>query len=127
LNSLYICYQFRPTRIWNCNETGLSTTVQVPHVIAKKGAKEVQQIMSAETGQKVTLLCFISASRQTIPLVYVFPHVKAAEKMCHPEMVLLDVLVFPRSGWMTTYNFYLSIQHFQKQVNATLEILCYCC
>ena len=81
LKSLYVRYQCGPTRIWNCDETGLPTVVQAPRVVAKKGTKQVQQTVSAERGENVTMLCFVSASGQTIPPVYVFPRVKTPDKM----------------------------------------------
>ena len=78
--------------------------------------------MSAERGENVTLLCFVSASGQTIPPVYVLPRVKAPERMFHVSKLPPGCVgLAHRSGWMTADNFYLSIQHFQRQVNATLE------
>ena len=59
------------------------TVVQAPKVIAKKGAKQVAQIVSAERGENTTMLCFVSATGQTIPPVYVFPRVKVPKRMYH--------------------------------------------
>ena len=39
LQGLYSKLQFRPGRIWNCDETGVPTVFQAPKVIAKKGTK----------------------------------------------------------------------------------------
>ena len=81
LQELYCKYHFPPGRIWNCDETGVPTVVQAPKVIAKRGAKQVAQTVSAERGENTTMLCFVSAIGQTIPPVFVFPRVKAPERM----------------------------------------------
>ena len=115
LQELYCKYHFPPGRIWNCDETGVPTVVQAPKVIAKRGAKQVAQTVSAERGENTTMLCFVSAIGQTIPPVFVFPRVKAPERMYRdgpPGCIGLA----HRSGWMTLDNFLCSMEHFLKEV-----------
>ena len=55
--------------------------MQAPKVIVKKGAKQVAQTMSSERGENTTMLGFIFVTGQTITQVFVFPRVKAPERM----------------------------------------------
>ena len=59
LQGLYSKFHFPPGRIWKCDKTGVSTVVQAPKVIAKKGAKQMAQTLSAERGENTTMLCFV--------------------------------------------------------------------
>lgn len=106
-------YAITPDRIYNADETGLLTVTDTPKVISQKGAKQVAQATSAERGQLVTMLAFISASGNTIPPVFVFPRQKFKEIMlqdCPPGSLGLAF----KSGWMTGENFILSFDHFIK-------------
>lgn len=82
LFELLLRYKFNATSVWKCGETGNSTVMTPPNVIAKKGTKQVhatiasiifmfmcllkivsffqvQQTVSAERGDNVTVLAFI--------------------------------------------------------------------
>lgn len=61
--------------IWNIDETGCKTVINLPKVIAVKGSKQVEQVTSAERGSLVTMLGFLSVSGGTIPPAFVFPRV----------------------------------------------------
>jgi hypothetical protein len=54
-------YNFAPDRIWNTDETGVTTVLQAPRVIAETGSKAVGQCVSAERGSLVTMCGTISA------------------------------------------------------------------
>ncbi|XP_045029384.1 uncharacterized protein LOC116918404 [Daphnia magna] len=69
-------YQFSADRVFNCDETSDTTVMDSPNVIAQKGAKQVQQTVSAERGENVTMLAFISAEGKSIPPVFIFPRKK---------------------------------------------------
>ncbi|KAB0804105.1 hypothetical protein PPYR_01075 [Photinus pyralis] len=68
-------YHFRPERILNLDETGITTVLQAPKVIATKGKKQVGQIVSAERGQLVTFVGIISTIGNTVPPAFIFPRV----------------------------------------------------
>lgn len=44
---------FPPDRIYNIDETNLMTVVQALNIIAKTGAKQIGQSVSAERGQLI--------------------------------------------------------------------------
>lgn len=52
------------------NESGITTVMATPKVIAKTGTKQVGQIVSAERGQLVTFIRIVDAAS-----VYIFPRV----------------------------------------------------
>ena len=73
---MWIKDNFSADRIWNCDETAV-TTVHTPlKVIAQKGSKQVRQVTSTERGTLVTHLCFVSASGNKAPPAFVFPRKK---------------------------------------------------
>ncbi|KAK9703615.1 hypothetical protein QE152_g29245 [Popillia japonica] len=43
-------HEFTPDREYNLDETGISTVVQAPNIVAKRGIKQVGQIVSGERG-----------------------------------------------------------------------------
>ncbi|KAF2886376.1 hypothetical protein ILUMI_19797 [Ignelater luminosus] len=55
-------YNFTTDRIYNCNETGVTTVWDPPRVFVKKGLKQVGQATSGESGELVTVLNFVNAS-----------------------------------------------------------------
>lgn len=74
---------FPPHRIWNQDETGL-TTVQTPsRIIAPKGLKQVGSVTSAERGNLVTLSACVSATGNQIPPMLIFPRVNFKEFMLY--------------------------------------------
>ena len=98
-------------RIFNLDETGVTTVQKVPKVVATKGLKQVGQITSRERGELVTVCVIVSASGQTLPPAFVFPRKNFKEFMMHgsPEgsLGLVD-----SSGWMTVANFIKVMKHF---------------
>ena len=98
-------------RMFNLDETGVTTVQKVPKVVATKGLKQVGQITSRERGELVTVCVIVSASGQTLPPAFVFPRKNFKEFMMHasPEgsLGLVD-----SSGWMTAANFIKVMKHF---------------
>ncbi|KZS03448.1 Uncharacterized protein APZ42_033824 [Daphnia magna] len=76
LDEVYVKHKFPAHSVWNGDETGNSTVLPPIEVIAPKGMKQVQQTVSAERGENITMLAFVSASGSTIPPIFVFPRKK---------------------------------------------------
>ena len=97
-------------RIFNLDETGVTTVQKVPKVVATKGLKQVGQITSRKRGEFVTVCVIVSASGQTLPPAFAFPRKNFKEFMMHgsPEgsLGLVD-----SSGWMTAANFIKVMNH----------------
>ena len=67
-------------RIFNCDETGMTTVPNhPPKIVGTKNKKQVGIASSAERGVNTTVLVTVSALGNTIPPLFVFPRVKIKE------------------------------------------------
>lgn len=107
-------------QIFNLDETGITTVHKVPKVIAAKGVKQIGQVTSRERGELVTMCCAISASGTAIPPVFIFPRKNFRDLMMNgaPEGSL--GLAY-QSGWMTSENFVLVIDHLIKNIRPSKD------
>lgn len=82
LTQLLRKFNFPPSRIYNMDETGITTVPnKVPKIIATKGKKSVNKVSSAERGQLVTAVCCFSAGGHYVPPALIFPR-----KRLKPEL-----------------------------------------
>lgn len=66
-------YNFPPHRIYNMDETGISTVPnRPPKVLTTKGKRAVNKISSAERGTNVTVVNAVSATGHYVPPVFIF-------------------------------------------------------
>lgn len=61
------------TRIYNLDESGITTVQKVPKIVSEKGAEQVGQVTSQERGELITICGVISASGRALPPVIIFP------------------------------------------------------
>ncbi|KAJ8914270.1 hypothetical protein NQ315_011003 [Exocentrus adspersus] len=99
------------------------TVHKPPKVLATKGQKQVGQVTSAERGKLITVCCFISASGNTLPPVFVFLLKKIQDHILinAPENSLG---LGHKSGWMTRDNFVLALKHFIKYSGSSKQNPC---
>ena len=71
---------FSPDRIYNCNETGVTTIQRPTKQIAETGAKRAGSMMSQERGALVTVCCSVNAINSMIPPFCVFPRVRTLDE-----------------------------------------------
>ena len=112
--------KFGPEAIYNVDETDLTTVHKPCKIIAERGEKQVAKMTSGERGTLVTLCCCVSAMGTAIPPFLVFPRVRVKEHMKLGAPPGTEVAAHP-SGWMTTENFDLFLQHFARYSNCNLE------
>jgi len=111
LASVYGNYSFSPSRIYNCDESGLPTVpTKLPKVLAGKGVKRVAKVTSAERGKNVTFVCCMNAAGAFIPPAFLFARKKMTEKLmigapADAKGIATD------SGWMTSEAFVKYLQH----------------
>lgn len=113
-------YSFTADRIFNADETGLTTVSDLPCVIAERGSKQVGQVTSAERGQLVTMLAFVSATGNHVPPVFIFPRIRFKDFMVE-GCPAGSLGLCNSSGWMTSANFQLAFKHFVGKVKASKE------
>ena len=128
LKELLEKFKFIGERIFNLDETGVTTTVQAPHVVAQTGVKQVGQVVSAERGQLLTMCAIISASGNTLPPVFVFPRARMhAELMLNSPEGSIGLANSPTSDWMTANLFLKVLEHLSNILDAQRKIqFCYC-
>ncbi|XP_042211398.1 MFS-type transporter clz9-like, partial [Homarus americanus] len=103
---------FPPHRIFNVDETGITTVQTKPtKILGQRGKKQIGSLTSAERGVLATAVCCMSAGGQFVPPFLIFPRVRMKQELkdgappgtgfaCHP------------SGWMQLPIFTEWFQHF---------------
>jgi hypothetical protein len=113
-------YNFAPDRIWNTDETGVTTVLQAPRVIAETRSKAVGQCVSAERGSLVTMCGIISAVGVSIPPLYIFPRVRMKDQFLYGA-VSGAVGYAEKSGWMSAKIFIKLLEHIMNHTNCNVS------
>ncbi|KAJ8909902.1 hypothetical protein NQ315_005637 [Exocentrus adspersus] len=114
-------YKFKPNQIWNLDETGLTTVMEPPKVVATKGKKQVANASSQERGELVTFVGIINAAGGTVPPVFVYPRMRNPEEYLGDEYPPLSLALGNKNGWMTTELFPKVIEHITDHIKCTKE------
>ncbi|KAJ8881607.1 hypothetical protein PR048_018093 [Dryococelus australis] len=102
-------------RIYNIDETGVSTVVQAPNVIA--AAKGIKQV-----AQAVTVCMIVSAEGNTIPPVFIFPRARFHYdllKGAPPSSLCL--VNSPQSSWINSELFLKVLEHLRACAHTLLH------
>ncbi|XP_059615701.1 uncharacterized protein LOC132261137 [Phlebotomus argentipes] len=114
LESLLKQHSFAPCRIWNLDETGLSTVLQAPRVVAPTNARQVGQCVSGERGVMVSIVGIVNASGGYMPPVYLFPRKRLQSVFMEgaPSGAIgLHSQNSSSSSYMDTENFLKTLDH----------------
>lgn len=113
-------FKFPQDRIYNADETGLST-VQVPQkILAEKGQKRVGFVTSWEKGKTTTAMCCFSAAGTYVPPMFIFARQRMnlqLKKNGPPNAIYCC----SDNGWITEAIFLEWLQHFQTSVKSSKE------
>ncbi|XP_049310318.1 uncharacterized protein LOC125778074 [Bactrocera dorsalis] len=120
LKKLYEEYSFQPNDIYNLDETGITTVVDSPKIIATKGQRQVGQAVSAERGSLVTLVGIINASGNRLPPAYVFPRVRNSSQFLN-GCVSGSIGLVSKSGCMMSELFIDVLKHIQNNTKCSKE------
>ncbi|KAJ8946299.1 hypothetical protein NQ314_008925 [Rhamnusium bicolor] len=112
--------KFEPSRIYNVDETGITTVQQPPKILAPKGVKQIGGMTSAERGVLVTMICCINAAGNTVPPLFVFPRANFKNHMLKGAPVGA-IGAANKSGWSNEDVFFKYLQHFISHVKPTIE------
>lgn len=93
-------HKFSAERIFNVDETGVSSVHTPPKVIASKKLKQVGGITSTERGFNTTVIACINAVGNSVPPVFVFPRVHFKNHMLNGAPPESDGTC-NQSGWST--------------------------
>lgn len=120
LGDVILKHNLQPSRIWNLDETGVTTVLKPKKIVAAKGIKQVGAIVSAERGTLVTVELAANAVGNTVPPMFVFPRLKYKDLFIRdgpPESIGAG----NSSGWMTAKEFLIFMGHFIKHTKPTPE------
>ena len=113
--------KFPPHRIFNMDESGLSTVSNnTPKVILRKGKRHVGKVVSADRGQNVTVVCSMSPTGIYVPPAIIFPRKRMNDDLYRdaPEGSLP---LISDTGYMNTELFIDWLNHFSKHVKPCEE------
>ena len=113
-------YNFSARRIYNVDETGV-TTVQKPNqVVTAKGKKQVGSVTSAKRGELVRLVFAVNAVGAVVPPMFIFPRVRYEEHFVRngPAECIGEGTI---SGWINTEKFLLFLKHFIQHANCSVD------
>ena len=109
-----------PKRIYNMDETGISTVQKPQKILASKGQRQVGKVISYERGQTTTVICCVSASGH-----YILPFFIYARARMNP--VLMNgappgsIGKVSASGWTNKELFLCWIDHFVECTNCSKD------
>lgn len=122
LGFLYDKYSFPPSRVYNCDETGITTVPNKPvKIISLKGKKQVGSFSSGERGQLITAEICLSATGHYIPPLLIIPRVRR-NPLYEVGLPAESIVAFEKSGWMTSTIFSdVWFPHFLKHTHPNEE------
>lgn len=121
LRELYEKYpSLNASKIYNTDETALTTVQGSSKIIAQKGQRQVGQVTSAERGVLVTMCGTINALGNCIPPFLIFPRVHFKDHMIK-NAPIGTVGSASSSGWITCDIFEQWMHHFIKFAKPSLE------
>ena len=113
-------YSFKPSKIFNADETGVSVVHENKFkVLASKGKKQVGKLTSGERGKTITvLLCVNASGDQFIPPLFIFPRKKINDRLRigAPEGA---VFAAQENGWINGFIFEKWLAAFIKLTHPT--------
>jgi len=116
LSDLYDTRNLPPSRIYNCDESGLPTVpTKLPKVLVTKGARRVPKITSAERGKNITIVCCMNAAGGFVPPAFIFPRKRMRDTLMNGAPP--DAFgIAQKTGWMTTETFVIYLKHLVAHV-----------
>ena len=109
--------RFIPDRIYNVDETGVTTVPNRPSkIIASRGKKQVGSLSSAERGQLVTVDICMSAAESFTPPLIIFPRKRMKDELMD-RATPTSIAIAHETGWMQSHIFLMWFEHFLKHSN----------
>lgn len=106
------------SRIYNADETGVTTVQKPGKILAPKGQKQVGFATSWERGKNTTVMCCMSAAGVFVPPMFIF-----ARKRLPPELQQGgppdSLYTCTEKGWMTEDLYLRWLEHFQNHVQSS--------
>ena len=111
-------HKFEPQDIYNADETGITTVQKPDRVVARRGARQVGSVTSAERGTLVSVAFAANAIGNVIPPFFVFPRVRYHDHFIRDGPIGSAGTANP-SGWMKNESFMHFLDHLKKHTNVS--------
>ncbi|CAH1974021.1 unnamed protein product [Acanthoscelides obtectus] len=113
-------YEFTASRIYNFDETGISTVQKPGKILGPKGIKQVGAATSWERGKNITVSCIMSAAGEYIPPMFIFPRQRMSHNLAKrgPPNAIYHC---SHNGWITEELFVTWLHHFIFHAKPTKE------
>ncbi|KAK4299194.1 hypothetical protein Pmani_028512 [Petrolisthes manimaculis] len=112
-------YQFTPDRIFNLDESSLSTVMKPCKVVCARG-KPVATQVTRERGETMTFVGIISAAGQAVPPVFIIPRARWNPTFMRNTSFGSKGILHP-SGWMNGDCFVQTLQHLHERSGSSDE------
>ncbi|XP_031330778.1 uncharacterized protein LOC116161535 [Photinus pyralis] len=118
LEAVMTKFKFGASRIYNCDETGITTVQKPGMILGPKGQKQVGVAVSLERGKNVTVHCAFSASGNYIPPLFIYPRKRISPQLSSggPDGAIYKC---SDNGWINEDIFYSWLDHFKKHTKPT--------
>lgn len=107
-------------KVWNADETGISTVQKPVKIIATKGSRSVGRITSNERGQTITAMCCMNAAGTFLPPMFIYPRKRMMESLLNGAPPSSVASCSP-NGWTDGSCFLKWLQHFVAIVKPSRE------
>ena len=107
-----------PTRIFNIDETGITTVHRPQPVIAPKGQKQVGKATSGERGKTTTVVCCASVTGIYHPPMFIFARKRASPHLGKnaPEGSMIEI---SSNGWVNEVLFFKYVKSLVAHLHAS--------
>ena len=112
-------YQFTPDRIYNLDESSLSTVMRPVKVVCERGHPVASQV-SRERGDTMTFVGIINAVGQSIPPVFIIPRVRWNPAFMWNTVFGAKGILHP-NGWMNGDCFVKTLQHLHEKAQSSVD------
>lgn len=112
-------YEFTPDRIYNLDESSLSTVMKPVKVVCARGQPVATQV-TRERGDTMTFVGIINAVGQSIPPVFIIPRCR-----WNPAFMRNTILgskgILHANGWMNGECFLQTLEHLHEKSGSSVE------
>lgn len=113
LDSVMDKYKFPAARVFNMDETGISTVQKLGQILGPKGQKQVGGAISWERGRNITVVCAFSASGLYVPPMLIYPR-KRMSLLLEKGGPVGALYRCSDNGWSNEDLFLQWLEHFNK-------------
>jgi len=115
-------WKFTADRMYNIEETGVSTVLQPFNIVAQTETKQVGQAVSGEWATMITACMIINSVGNTVPPVFISLRARLNDSlMFHAPPGSLGLVSSPQSTWITGPVFLKVLEYVKKRTRSSKE------